>query len=163
MNIYFNVFSRFPEGYKVPELYRTLREACRKNFSQVSAKSEETSPHTHCFFINVPTHVSTYAPSPHPTPPHPTPPPPGEGQAPPSLWVERGGRGRGEGVGWGGGRGICLYVCVMFRNINREVVSSCGQCRAVLFKEHWVVLCSSGQLLDLSFWQLSAGVDSVGQ
>ena len=31
---------------KVPELYRKLREACRKNFHQVSSKSEATSPHT---------------------------------------------------------------------------------------------------------------------
>ena len=29
---------------KVPELYRKLREACRKNFPQVSSKSEATSP-----------------------------------------------------------------------------------------------------------------------
>ena len=42
----FPSFSRFPEGYKVPELDRKLREAHRKNFLQVSSKSEETSPHT---------------------------------------------------------------------------------------------------------------------
>ena len=62
-------------------------------------------------------------PPPHPTPPHPTPPHPlhspperREWQAPPSLW------GGGGGVGRGGG--VCFYACVMFRNINREVVSS---------------------------------------
>ena len=51
-------------------------------------------------------------------PPHPLPPPPkgGEGQAPPSLWG-----GRGEGGGGGGG--VCLYVCVIFRKMNRETVS----------------------------------------
>ena len=42
----FPSFDRFPEGYKVPELYRKLRGACRKNFHQVSSKSEATSPHT---------------------------------------------------------------------------------------------------------------------
>ena len=30
---------------KVPKLYRKLREGSRKNFPQVSSKSEETSPH----------------------------------------------------------------------------------------------------------------------
>ena len=51
------------------------------------------------------------------THPPPSPPPPKgeEGQAPPSLWGEGGG-------GWGGG-GVCLYVCVIFRNINRETVT----------------------------------------
>ena len=33
-NNVFPSFSRFPEGYKVPELYRKVREACRKNLPQ---------------------------------------------------------------------------------------------------------------------------------
>ena len=62
-------------------------------------------------------------PPPHPIPsplPLPPLPPQIEGGASPSppLW---GGGGRGWG-GVGGG-GVCLYVCVMFRNINKEVVS----------------------------------------
>ena len=62
--------------------------------------------------------TQTYKHTP-PLPPHPTPSPlppkRGEGQAPPSLCGKRG-RGRGGG--------ICLYFCVMFRNVNREVVSN---------------------------------------
>ena len=41
---FFPLFSRFPEGYKVPQLYMKVREACRKNFTQVSSKSEESLP-----------------------------------------------------------------------------------------------------------------------
>ena len=58
-------------------------------------------------------------PPPHPLPPPPFPPKEREGLAPPPFG------GEGEGVGWGGGGGgVCLYVCVMFRNINREVEGS---------------------------------------
>ena len=62
------------------------------------------------------------------SPPHrtpsPLPPKGGERQAPPSLGAEKGGGGGREwgGVGWGRG-GVCLYVCVMFRNSNRETMS----------------------------------------
>ena len=56
-------------------------------------------------------------PSPHPIPS----PPPAEGGRGKPLPLF--GRKGGEGVGWGGG-GVRLYVCVMFRNINKEVVSN---------------------------------------
>ena len=64
----------------------------------------------------------------------PSPPKGAEGQAPPSLWGERGGGSRGWGMGWWGGGGVCLYVCVMLRNINREVVSSREQTRDACFQ-----------------------------
>ena len=63
-------------------------------------------------------------PPPFPPPPHPLPPPPqkvGGGASPSLPFGGKGGDWGGGGVGSGVG-GVCLYVCVMLRNINRETV-----------------------------------------
>ena len=66
--------------------------------------------------------TETYKQTP-PPPPRPTPSPPYSPKRGRVLPLPPFGE-EGEGVGWGGGGGVCLYVCVMFRNIDREVVST---------------------------------------
>ena len=56
------------------------------------------------------------------TPPPPPPPSTPQSKGGPKALPPFGGEGGGGGVGWGGG-GVRSYVCVTFRNINRETVS----------------------------------------
>ena len=39
----------------------------------------------------------------------------------------------------GGGGGVCLYVCVMFRNIDRETVSTFSMILVLVVDVFWMV------------------------